>query len=201
MMKFIAVVLALIGTASPSLATTLTYDDIGNPGTVTGPGFTELGYQFSSNMVVIDISTSSPWPFHALSGNYAALNDYGGDAVITQVGGGTFSFINTYLKGWNTETIYGSITGYLNGTQVGSVNYSALGPDAGGGRPVPPWTLVTANFSYVDEVVISANGNNFLLDHTQVAAVPAPIAGAGLPGLILAGGGLLGWWRRRKKIV
>jgi hypothetical protein len=49
-------------------------------------------------------------------------------------------------------------------------------------------------------VTITHGGDIWGIDVVRfnVSAVPGPVAGAGLPGLALAFGGLLAWWRRRQ---
>jgi hypothetical protein len=61
----------------------------------------------------------------------------------------------------------------------------------------PTFNFLNYATSSVTNKIFSSGGGVFGKGGS-VSVVPGPILGAGLPGLIMAGGGLLGWWRRKR---
>ena len=124
---------------------------------------------------------AAPWGITIAPANFGPFS---GDLLV-----GNFSYGVSEINAFNL------VTGAFLGT---------IPIDVGGNNPGGLWALEfgTGGSNGSPNTLFFTDGINGETDGLFGAiSVPGPIAGAGLPGLILAGGGVFAWWRRRRKIA
>ena len=194
--------------ASPAIALTITVDPLATMSSVPGA---VLFDDFDS---VVDTSIGTITggrpqdPTHGTppaTGNFIIADGLLGSPFNVNV---TFTNPVSYVGfAWGTSDPFNELDVYDSSILLGSFFGNLIG-----GNQVPYYFDIHADAGEaITALVLSSTvtgpGNTGCCFETDnysaipASAVPGPIAGAGLPGLILAGGGLLGRWRRRQKIA
>jgi hypothetical protein len=170
-------------------------------GTFTSVSVTGLGLgsnSLFSNMIALS-SAGTLTVYVSLSG-----------ARLPEVPGHGFVAINTNFTsnalplGWTVQEdgyVVVSFFGTPQNVSLGSITFNTIGVGGVVNNGCPQSAFLTGcNGTLTERYIITANGFGVTNDTIDVQS-PGPVVGTGLPGLILACGGLLGWWRRRKKIA
>ena len=181
-----AVGCALVSFASTANASTYTYDLSFNvlSVTITGEITTNCDNCGLTNSNILSWAVSASTGNSATSATPGASMSFGGSSVLVA----TPSALNFTIGAFGIMSFNGPI-----GTVA--VQFNTVG------NPYP--LCSTSNGC---EIAILPNGvtdiayvtENQQVGRLAVSSVPGPIAGAGLPGLVIACGGLLVWYRRRQ---
>lgn len=115
------------------------------------------------------------------------------DIALAQAHGGSLSLAG---HSYSTNDISAAAQVAIWSEEYASFNYTAINS----------WADINSLVTYLEHNAtpnvaywtLNERGNQTL---GTLVPVPGPIAGAGLPGLILASGGLFGWWRRKRNAV
>ena len=182
-MKFLKAIALMIGgllplvmTVASGSAATVTFDwALTSNATPMNGGFPLLG----SGTISATASATGIDPVTAITGT---------------VGGSPITGLTTFQNASNLLYLNGFALLDLNGLSFENAAGQNINIFSFFSQGTPP----TGN-AY-GERVLNANGSTAFGVGT-FALVPGPIVGAGVPGLILASGGLLTWWRRRRQKI
>jgi hypothetical protein len=131
------------------------------------------------------------------TGNFLGVVSVDGTTTIATV---TFTNPVSYAGfAWGTPDPDNEVDVYDGSTLLGSFfgTFNLGQPN----QPTYYFDIRAGSGEAITKLVLSSNCCFETDNYSAIPSVPAPIVGAGLPGLImvLGGGGLLGWWRRRTR--
>ncbi|MCF6345255.1 MAG: PEP-CTERM sorting domain-containing protein [Thiomicrorhabdus sp.] len=180
---------------SQANAAVLSFDDISGVG-VTGDMPVYNGFTFSTTLDWFKAEAPSLWNYGTKSGDFILVNMQGGPGTITEENRGYFTFDGLWAKKFKTpkesggtDSLFGTLEGYNNGTLAWTVNTSLNGS----------YEYYDAQSGLIDELRLGF-GDNFSVDDLSLTVSPVPEPSS--IALMLGGLGLIGFMaaRRTKKV-